>query len=71
MHTSNSSIVSTDAACSGGTKASDSRAISGLGERKIELCPLSRLKPFKNNARTTSTHPGGSPAVASRRDLPG
>jgi hypothetical protein len=52
MHASNSSIVSADAACSGGVKASDPPAVAGLSERKIELCPLTRLMPYKNNAHT-------------------
>jgi hypothetical protein len=54
MHASNFSIVSTDAACSGGVKASDPPAVAGLSEWKIELCPLTRLMPYKNNARTHS-----------------
>jgi DNA modification methylase len=54
MHASNSSIVSADAACSGGVKARDPPAVAGLSERKIELCPLTRMMPYKNNARTHS-----------------
>jgi ParB-like chromosome segregation protein Spo0J len=54
MHTSNSSIVSAEASRSGSVKAGDPPAVAGLSERKIELCPLSRLKPYKNNARTHS-----------------
>jgi uncharacterized membrane protein len=54
MHTSNSSIVSADAACSGDVKAGDPPTVAGLSERRIELCPLNRLRPYKNNARTHS-----------------
>jgi DNA modification methylase len=54
MHTSNSSIVSAEAACSGDVKAGDPPTVAGLSERRIELCPLNRLKPYKNNARTHS-----------------
>jgi ParB-like nuclease domain len=54
MHTVNSSIVSAEANCSGSVKAGAPPAVAGLSERKIELCPLGRLKPYKNNARTHS-----------------
>jgi hypothetical protein len=35
-------------------KAGDPPTVAGLNERRIELCPLNRLKPYKNNARTHS-----------------
>jgi DNA modification methylase len=57
MHTENSLLSpSVDASVNGGVQI-DSRQLGhvpGLSEQKIELCPLSRLKPYKNNARTHS-----------------
>jgi ParB-like chromosome segregation protein Spo0J len=36
------------------TKMQQPGAVPCLSEQKIELCPLSRLTPYKNNARTHS-----------------
>jgi DNA modification methylase len=57
MHTENSLLSpSADASVNGGVQI-DSRQLGhvpGLSEQKIQLCPLTRLKPYKNNARTHS-----------------
>jgi DNA modification methylase len=45
---------SADASCNGGLPTSIQQPVPGGSERKIELRQLSRLTPYKNNARTHS-----------------
>jgi ParB-like nuclease domain len=55
MHTKNTLIsMSADASSDGGVQASTQQTVAEVGERNTELCPLTRLRPHKNNARTHS-----------------
>jgi DNA modification methylase len=49
-----SASPSAGASCDGGNQAGIQQTAPGMSERKIELCPLTGLTPYKNNARTHS-----------------
>jgi hypothetical protein len=60
MDKTSSSSLPAEASCNGESRTSrpvstqETGPVSCVSERKIELCPLSRLTPYKNNARTHS-----------------